>query len=270
MLTVCFIINSSVDGMITRNFSNSLVELYSTYVYQIIIKVTGIEKKRDYRSVLMAYVQILEAENHRVYSYDKPIMEGKLSESTPEGDTITLKTYFTSTSYQLNKMRFKLRLSLFLKYVNNSELQAPLQSSYFLPSGPLIGNSPHMPPSAFSVASVIPEPQPKSSFGLSTLVEEINPSTNTSNGKKSTEGDTSFVLDHDGFDRKSGIIFLACIISPEFFIYSKKNHTKESQKNAKIKNQKAKQMLKQSTEGTDTTAEEDESSMDYEIEPTSH
>jgi hypothetical protein len=167
-----------------------------------------------------------------MYPFEKPIMEGKLSESSLNSDSVTLKCYFTSTSYQLNKMRFKLRLSLFQKFIDNYELQAPLTSNStslhpfynVQPNMSLQGTL--MPPprsngSAFSIASVTPESSPKGSFGVRSLVDEQG-GTASKNEKKGIEGDTSFVFEHNGFNLRSGVSFLACIISPEFYIYSKK------------------------------------------------
>ncbi|KAL0480720.1 yahB [Acrasis kona] len=215
---------SKLPGIIVDIELKSRKEGYKNYVPRV-------KKKQHHTSQFIAYLQILEADTHRVFSNEseeKTILQGKLRESS-QIDVVILKATFSSTSYQLKKMQFKLRVVIFQRFINNIELQAPLKSMpyYMRKSEPVRGIQ------SVSDESVVPE-----------------------------ETDPSYVFLHDGFSMTCDMDFLTSIISPDFYIYSKKNHTKESQKNAKIMNQKARQKkvgFMQEDEGQEDTYEDSNS-----------
>jgi hypothetical protein len=133
-------------------------------------------------------------------SFDqRPVMEGKLLDTVPDTNYVLLKVNFTTTSYQLNRQQFRLRVTLFQK-------NAPVQSF-------------------FSTASITDH---SSSPMINSLLLHKQVQKSHSHEKEESQ---MFVLEHDSFDPH--LQLLASVLSPAFFIYSKKNHTKQTQRKLK-------------------------------------
>ncbi|KAL0490832.1 hypothetical protein AKO1_009610 [Acrasis kona] len=147
------------------------LELYATRMYQVHINLVGLEKNEDVWSFLNVYVQILDSETLTDLTESKGIISGKIVETVPQSDHLTLKVNFATTSYRFQRQQFRLRISVYKRVtpINTTSQQIIHQNN----------------------------------------IEETK---------------VSFVVNHNGFNPYTQL--LAILVSPPFFIYSKKSHKK--------------------------------------------